>query len=32
MHNDSAFLFINKDIDLKKPKVEDVVGLIGGNT
>jgi len=31
MHNDSAFLFINKEINLESPKVQDVVGLLGGN-
>ncbi|MFX0105922.1 MAG: alkaline phosphatase family protein [Candidatus Hodarchaeota archaeon] len=31
MHNDSAFLFVNKNINLKTPKVQDVAGLIGGN-
>lgn len=27
-HNENAFLFINKDIDIKEPKVEDVVSLL----
>ena len=31
MHNDSAFLFVNKKISLESPTVQDVVGLIGGN-
>jgi len=31
MHNDSAFLFINKEINLESPKVQDIVGLLGGN-
>lgn len=31
MHNDNAFLFINKNIDLKKPTVQDVVPLLEGD-
>ncbi|MFX1348606.1 MAG: alkaline phosphatase family protein [Promethearchaeota archaeon] len=31
MHNDSAFLFINKKINLKTPKVQDIVGLMEGD-
>jgi len=28
-HDESAFIFINKDIDLQNPTVTDVVGLLG---
>ncbi|MFX0186847.1 MAG: alkaline phosphatase family protein [Candidatus Hodarchaeota archaeon] len=28
-HNENAFLLINRDIDLKEPTVEDIVGLMG---
>ncbi len=31
MHNDSAFLFINKKINIQKPNVQDVIGFLGGN-
>lgn len=27
-HNDSAFIFINRDINIHKPSVEDVIGLL----
>ncbi|MFW9829835.1 MAG: alkaline phosphatase family protein, partial [Candidatus Thorarchaeota archaeon] len=27
-HNEEAFLFVNKDIDIKNPKVEDVISLM----
>ena len=29
MHNESAFIFINKYIELNNPTVTDVVGLLG---
>jgi predicted AlkP superfamily phosphohydrolase/phosphomutase len=30
MHNDSAFLFINKNINLKEPRVQDILALLEG--
>ncbi|MFX1392097.1 MAG: alkaline phosphatase family protein [Promethearchaeota archaeon] len=29
MHNESAFLLVNKEIDMSEPKVEDIVALLG---
>ena len=28
-HNDDSFIFINRDIDIKNPTVEDVISLMG---